>query len=404
MLRRSFLALAASPLLRGQSEIYAEIDRLVTIEIAAQKLPAVSLAITVDENTIRATAEGFADLEHRVGASAETVFRTASIAKPITAAAVMLLVERGRLDLDADIRTYVPELPEKPWRVTLRQLLGHLGGIRWYRDDAETNSTRHYYALADALAAFAGDPLVHEPSTKYLYSSYGFVLAGLAAERAAGRPLAEFLRESVFAALQMNSTRLDDAQAIIPNRARGYMLGGDGTMRNAPYLDTSGRWPGGGLVSTAADLVRFAAGIRKLLQPSSIDLMWTPQRTRDGGSTGYGLGWGIAPFDGRRRVTHGGAQSGFVSVLHYLPDDEIALAILINRSSAQHTVLAESVLRLVLAGVRPASPSRSSDRRPDARIQPPAAPDRAPAARTTDGASGATPPQSGAASSGPAPE
>jgi CubicO group peptidase (beta-lactamase class C family) len=161
-------------------------------------------------------------------------------------------------------------------------------------------------------------------------------------------PFAEFLHESVYSPLRMTSTRLDDASVIVPNRARGYLLGRDGVMRNASYLDTSGRWPGGGLVTTPEDLVNFAAGLPKLLRPASLQLMWTPQHTRDGRSTGYGLGFGIAPFEGRRQVLHGGAQSGFVSVLRCLPDDRIALAILINRQGAQHASLADAILRLLI--------------------------------------------------------
>jgi CubicO group peptidase (beta-lactamase class C family) len=241
----------------------------------------------------------------------------------------------------------------------------------------ETNSTRRYATLADALAAFGPDPLEHEPGTKYLYSSYGFLLAGLAAERAANRELDDYMRDAVFRPLGMRNTHLDDARAIIPNRARGYALGTDGVLRNAPYLDTSGRWPGGGLVSTAEDLVRFAIGLPKLLGPTSLATMWTPQLTREGASTGYGLGWTIGSFEGSRQVQHGGAQSGFASVLRYLPEERIALAMLINRQGARHAELADRILRLVRAGALRASPSPSADRRPGARTRRPAVPDRA---------------------------
>ena len=355
MLRRSFLGLlAASPLVRAQAEakipeeLSGEIHKLVAAKMAAQTWPAVSVAVTAGHGAVWAGAWGVADLEHNVRATPDTVFRTASIAKPITAAAVMLLVEAGKLELDTDVRTWVPEWPEKRWPVTLRQLLGHLGGVRWYRDAAETTSTLRYSTLADALAVFASDPLEHEPGTKYLYSSYGFVLAGLAAERAAARPFSDFIREQLFLPLGMRNTRLDDSRAIIQNRARGYALSGDGNLRNAPYLDTSGRWPGGGLVTTAEDLVRFAIGVPKLLKPASLAEMWTPQSTRDGVGTGYGLGWGITSFGGRRQVQHGGAQSGFASVLRCLPEDGIATAILINRQGAQHAELADSILRLAI--------------------------------------------------------
>jgi CubicO group peptidase (beta-lactamase class C family) len=365
MLRRSFVGLlAAAPFVRAQSalsaETAAEIEKLIAAAMAEQKLPAVSAAIAAPDGSLWTGAWGLADLEHSVRVSPQTVFRTASVAKPIMGVAAMLLAESGRLDLDADIRKWVPEFPEKQWPVTMRQLLAHLAGIRAYRDDLEIYSTQRFPTLAEAMAYFAADPLVHEPGTKYLYSSYAFVVAGLAAERAAGRPLIDYMQERVFAPLGMMSTQLDDSRAIILHRARGYTVNADGVLRNAPYLDTSGRWPGGGLVSTAADLVRFATGAPKLLKRASLDTMWTPQQTRDGSSIAYGLGWNLTPLDGHRQAWHTGGQSGFTSVLRYLPDDRLALAILINRQGAQHAALADAILRLVLgAGSAPSNSART---------------------------------------------
>ena len=127
-----------------------------------------------------------ADLENFVPVKTSTVLRTASIAKPVTATAAMQLVEAGRLDLDAPVEKYVPEFPRKPWPVTMRQLLGHLGGIRSYRDQGESLNTRHFSTLRDAVRVFAADDLASEPGTRYTYSSLGFVLAGAVVEAVAG--------------------------------------------------------------------------------------------------------------------------------------------------------------------------------------------------------------------------
>ena len=149
-----------------------------------QRIPGMSIAIATRDGSIWSNGYGMADLENFVPAKASTVYRTASIAKPITAVAAMQLVESGALNLDAPIDTYVPSFPKKQWPITTRQLLGHLGGIRGYKDGAETYLTKHYWSLSEASMVFAEDPLLHEPGSKYFYSTFGYVLAGLAVEAA----------------------------------------------------------------------------------------------------------------------------------------------------------------------------------------------------------------------------
>ena len=164
----------------------------------------------------------------------------------MTAVAVLQLVERGAIDLDAPIQKYVPSFPEKPWPVTARLLLGHLGGVRHYRDDEPTN-TRSYANATEGLAFFKDDPLVVEPGTRFLYSTYGYNLLGAAVEGVSGKPFIEALKEGVLDPAGMVSTRVDEVAPLIPNRAQGYVRLPSGEVRNsAPgrrELQGAGRRP-----------------------------------------------------------------------------------------------------------------------------------------------------------------
>ena len=174
------------------------IERAIEAEMALQKIPGLSVAI--GENLQLAWSRGFgiADLEDQAPVTPATVFRLASVSKPITAVAVMQLVERGKLDLDAPIERYVPAFPQKPWPVTVRELLSHLGGVRHYTSEAEVYSTRHYNDLTSPLAIFAADPLLCEPGTAFHYSTYGYNLLGAAVEAASGMRFANYLARRMF--------------------------------------------------------------------------------------------------------------------------------------------------------------------------------------------------------------
>jgi CubicO group peptidase (beta-lactamase class C family) len=307
------------------------VDDLVSAAMLAHAIPGLSLAVVRENELVWSNGYGMADLENFVPAKPITVYRLASVSKPITAVGVMQLVEQGRLELDAPIRRYVPEFPEKPWPVTVRHLLCHQGGIRNWTED-EFVSTRHYSTLAESLPVFRDDPLVHEPGTRVTYSSLGYTLLGRAVETASGRSFVEYLRVNVFEPAGMDWTRPDDVLTIIPNRARGYRLTGGGSLLNSPLSDTSNRLPGGGLVGTAEDIGRFAAAFMAgtLLKPETVELMLTPQRTRDRRSTGFGLGFVVGRRGREREVYHTGGQSRVSTLLYMKPDRRLAVVLLTN--------------------------------------------------------------------------
>jgi CubicO group peptidase (beta-lactamase class C family) len=343
---------------RGKLEA---IEAAVSAEMSRQGIPGLSIAIGQGGQVRFAAGYGLADLENSVPAKAATVYRLASVSKPMTAVVVLQLSERGVIDLDAPIQKYVPSFPEKPWPVTARLLLGHLGGVRHYHDDEPAN-TRPYSSAIEGLALFKDDPLVAEPGTRFVYSTYGYNLLGAAVEGATGKPFIEALREGVLGPAGMVSTRVDEVAALIPNRAQGYVRVPSGELRNSPLADVSSKVPGGGLCATAADVTRFglALGGVPLLNKEGLAQMLTSMRTREGRLTSYGLGLNVSGPGRRREAWHTGGQERVSTVLYVQPDPGIAVALLGNLQHASLTDLARRLADLVTAETTLTTPAAAA--------------------------------------------
>ena len=349
-----WLLLLCAPLAFAQDVATAlaqKADSLVREEIKKHNIAGVAIAIVVDKKIAVSRAYGFADLENHAPATTATLFRTGSIAKPITAVAAMALYQAGKLDLDAPVQKYCPAFPTKQWTITARELLGHLSGIRHYKEDnADFLSTRHYAHITDAFGMFADDPLLFEPGTKMQYTTFGYDVVGCVIEGASGEDFVSALNALVFAPAGMTSTRTDDAFTIIPYRSRPYTVAADHTLHNSVFVDTSNKVPGGGLISTENDLARFAIALEsgRLLDSATTNLMWTSQKTSDGKPTGYGYGWGVHEENGVRTVGHTGGQQGCSSVLWMLPDRGFAVAIMANTDEVKVLPIAEALTQAYL--------------------------------------------------------
>ncbi len=310
------------------------------------RAPGASVAVRFPDGAIWTRGFGLADVENDVAVTADTVFRLASISKPITATIAMRLVARGALDLDAPVHTLVPEWPEKQWPVTTRLLMGHLGGVRHYRGH-EILSNTHYTRVAGALAIFSSDPLESEPGTRYRYTTYGFNLVGAVCAATAKRRFRDLIHDEIAVPAGCATLQVDDYDRLIPHRAQGYRLVRD-ELRNAAPVDTSNKIPGGGMCATAADLVHFAGALLDgtLLDAEHREMMWTEQHTRDGKGTGYGLGWGVGTHDGHRVVSHTGAQPRVSTILVIDVDAGVSVAVLCDLEGQGRRLrrLAESVV------------------------------------------------------------
>ncbi len=364
---------AASTAQKGtlSPETIRKIETAVESERKRLNIPGLSVAIAVGNQIVYSNGFGMADLENSIPAKATTVYRTASIAKPMTAVAVMRLAEQGKLDLDAPIQKYCPAFPEKNWPVTARQLLGHLSGVRHYKARGESAGTEHFFSISDSLKIFRDDPLLFEPGTKYSYTTFGYSVLGCAIEGASGMSYEEYMRESVWKPAGMEQTRVDDHFRLIPNRARGYMkLSANdlaqlpphlkaqvkaGDILNAQLHDTSMKIPGGGIASTAVDLAKFAIAVNtdKLVKPATREQMWIVQKTKDGKETGYALGWSIGQTaEGLRLVMHNGNQAGARSELSLLPAKGSVIAIMANLSDVPLNEVLRVVGQEVIAAIR----------------------------------------------------
>jgi CubicO group peptidase (beta-lactamase class C family) len=315
--------------------------------------PGASVTVLLGGKTVWSRGFGLADVEQQVPATTLTRFRIGSVSKPLTAAALGLLVDEGKLDLDAPVQRYVPDFPVKRWPMTVRQVAGHLSGIRHYRD-GEFGSQRHFNSVAEALTVFKDDTLLFEPGSKFSYSSYAWNLLSAVVEGASGESFLAYMQRRVFGPLGMLHTVADHPDSIIPFRSRFYTRSDSaGGVLNAAYVDNSIKWAGGGFLSTTEDLARFGQAMLdgSLLTSGTRAMLWRTQRTKDGKETGNGVGWFVSTDStGRTAVSHTGGAMGGTAYLLLYPREQIVVATLLN--SDRSIINARKVGEFFLRGAR----------------------------------------------------
>jgi len=319
--------------------------QIVRAALTEQNLPGLSVAVGAGSEIVWAEGFGWADLDKRVPVSPHMRFRIGTASTALTSAAVGLLLEKDRLKLDEKIQTYVPEFPEKQWPVTLRQLMGHLAGVRTDGGDEGPLFSVRCERTVEGLQYFKDSQLLFEPGTQYRYSSYGWILVSAAVEAAADEPFFRFMRKQIFEPLGMDDTEADSATEPIPDRATFYFPRFAADPRYGLHLtreiDYSCYAGSSAFLSTPSDLVRFAMAINsgQLLQPATVQLFQTSQRLASGQETGYGLGWDLetVALAGKqtRLVGHDGESlGGMVASFMTFPEHGIVVSVTSNISYA----------------------------------------------------------------------
>lgn len=348
-------------------ELAARLMTIVRDARATSGLPSLSAAVARTDGLDWAGASGWADIERERAATVASRYRTGSIAKPITAVAMMRLVDAGALDLDAPGNDVVAGLPPALAPLTARQLASHTAGVRHYSPGPywlwpgayEFNSQRHYPDVQAGLALFADDRLRFAPGTGFQYSTFGYSLLSRLLEGASGQSFPDLLATQVFVPAGMTGTAVD-TPGPMPDRVAFYE-GEGGRYTAARPVDSSFRIAGGGMVSTPTDLARLAIAVQdgRLLSDAATQAMWTVQPLVDGSANpqGYALGWRVGESTrlsvaGRpvHVVHHGGTQTGASAFLLLVPGQGLAVAVMANsrngRAQVQDT--ASALARVLL--------------------------------------------------------
>lgn len=322
--------------------------------LAASHTPGVSVAVVVPGYAAFASGYGEADEATHRAATPETLYRLASVSKPLTATGAMQLVQAGKLDLDAPVQKYCAQFPEKPHVITTRELLAHLGGIRHYGDipnEPEDHNVKHFPdPISGGITFFANNALVNVPGTAFHYSTMGYTLVGCAMEGASGTKYVAYMTKNVFAPAGMSHTVEDDNTATIPDRTAFYTIK-DGKAVPAPAMDPSYKVPGGGWLSNANDLAAYEEAMFHdvLVTRATRGQMWTPAKLADGSATHYGYGFDVQEWQGVKVVWHNGGQEGTSTCIALAPDASTGVVVLANTDGVDVNGLAKALMKIALA-------------------------------------------------------
>jgi CubicO group peptidase (beta-lactamase class C family) len=342
----------------------AAVDAVVEKAMQTRQFPAASIAVVKDGTVVLARGYGLSDVEKSIKATEQTVYQLASVTKPFTAMAILMLVEDGKLSLDGQITEILPGLPAAWAPVTVRHLLSHTSGIKSYTDVfGEKKVAESQVFTAEQILALVKDaPLTFTPGEKFAYCNTGYYLLGMIVEKASGKPYGTFVADRIFKPLGMTSTSLDDYADARPVRARGYSFD-NGQTRPATHTHPSQPVAAGALVSTVVDLAKWDAALtsRKLLKPASYDLMWTAMRFSSGTASHYALGWEVQPYRTRPRQSHGGGITGFSTFLARFPDDKVTVIALVNQSGGAGQALANGVAEIYVPALKANAPKPITD-------------------------------------------
>lgn len=331
-----------------RATLAAQVDTIARAAMAAERIPGLSIAVLRGADTVVLRGWGYAELENRVPATPQTVYRIGSLTKQFTALAILQLAEQDRLSLDDTLQRFVPSFPTPGRRVTIRQLLNHTSGIPSYTSIGRAWLEKMRLDLPhDSLLALVRDRAPDfAPGERWLYDNTGYYLLGMVIEAAAGQPYAQYLAQHVFAPVELRATTYCDTRPIVADRAQGYRVDPTGVV-NADFISMTQPFAAGALCSTVRDLLTWQGALAgdRLLRPGGYAAMSTPGRLTNGTATGYGFGLGMTTENGHRQIGHGGGINGFSSMLSAFPDDSLIVVVLANSEDANTGRVAQRIAR-----------------------------------------------------------
>jgi CubicO group peptidase (beta-lactamase class C family) len=352
------------------------IDAFVTREMARQKVPGLAIGIYSRGQVLLTKGYGLANVELNVPVKPETIFQSGSVGKQFVSAAIMMLVEEGKLSLDDSITKYFPEAPASWKPILIKNLLSHTSGLSEYESGDRIGPKGPFYMRLDytedeLVKNIEAMPIEWAPGEKWDYRNTNYVLLGVLIHKLTGKPYYEFLGERIFKPLGMVSTRLISDRDIIPNRAAGYEIE-NGQLKNQEWVSpTFNSTADGTLYYTVIDLAKWDAALygTQLLKQSSLDRIWTVYPLNDGkpNPAGYGFGWMIGKQNEHKRIEHGGAWQGFTCNISRYPDDSLTVVVLTNLEAGHSNPggIAHVAAGLVDAPLLPAKYAPIADAQPE---------------------------------------
>ena len=322
-------------------------EKFVNERLGADRIPGISVGFIKGEQ-VWAKGFGYADIENKSPATKDSMYRLASVTKPMTAAAILLLAEQGKLSLDDEVQKHVPYFPKKKYPVTIRYLLGHIGGISHYRNYAVEGHIREPKNTKESIAIFQDWELVAEPGTRFNYTSYGYNLLGAVIEGASGLSYGDYMRKHIWNPLGMKTIVMDDPRRIVPGRVRGYEIE-NGRLANSEFVNISSRFAAGGTRASVIDMLRFGKGISegKILSEESRKFMFDSMVTKKGERTFYGAGIGVSPINGRFTLAHSGSQQETATHLFIFPSRKLVIAVAANLEGTNRIQFVSRLFELV---------------------------------------------------------
>ncbi len=347
-------------------DLREKIDKIASEALAKSGVPSASIAIVKNGRLVYVKAYGDARVEPRMPATPEMRYSIGSISKQFTATAILLLQEQRKLSLDDKVAKFIPNLTRSK-EVTIRQLLSHTSGYQDYWPQDYLMPTMLQPVTGEKiLDRWARKPLDFDPGTKWQYSNTNYVIAGVIAEKASGKPLLQFLGEKVFVPLQMRSVANVDQEKLPETDPTGYLRYALGPLRPAPMAGKGWLFAAGELAMPAQDLAKWDISIidQKLMKPSSYAELEREDLLKNGLATGYGLGVQLSNAAGHRQISHSGEVSGFTAQNIVLPDDRVAVAVLTNQDAARAAdQIANGITPLLVASNDPATPAKQEQAR-----------------------------------------
>lgn len=340
----------------SSQEISSRVDSLFK-KYEGRDVAGASVLVVENGNVIYKNGYGMADIEAREAITPSTCFRLASVTKQFTAMSVMILAERKKLSYDNTLVDFFPDFPSTGKAITVRNLLTHTSGLIAY-EDIMPESTTVPLLDRDVLALLKKkDSTYFAPGTEYRYSNSGYAFLALIVEKASGMSFAQFLKENIFAPLQMTSSvAYEDGISTVSNRAYGYSLRDSTDEKSYIRTDqsmTSSVLGDGGIYTSTEDLFKWDQALytTTLVGSKTLEQAFTPNILPDGKNSEYGFGWRISTYRDTRCLHHSGSTVGFRTEIQRYPEKRFSVFILTNRDGGDPAALAHKIADFCLFGL-----------------------------------------------------